>query len=284
LVGLLLVPLMQTRSRGAWLVLSLGLAVIAPLSVAVVGRAIGVVMPVAAPVLALVGYAFALLLLHVAVERRDADRLAAHLASFLPRDLARELAMQNPSGDSLGKPCQGVLLALRVVGLERWTASVDSLQALALVHALNSVAERGAHRHGGALEHVQGETLLLAWPRADADAVQAAVRSASELLGEIGELLQRNESQRYPLGVRAAVEAGAFLVAVAGSRNSRRPLLLGPAVDVALAMLALADELASPLLVGARAAGLRPGAPLVCLGQFLLPDHPEPGPLYRVAV
>lgn len=283
LVGLLFLPLMQTRSRVAWLVASVGLAVLAPLFIAVLGRIAGVVMPVSASILALVAYAFSLLLLLAAAERREAERMAAHLASFLPRDLARDIARQNPNGESLGKPCQGVLLALRIVGLDRWTASVDSLQALALVHALNSVAERGARRHGGALEHVQGETLLLAWPDADATAVQSAMSSASELLGEVGALLQPNESQRFPLGVRAALEAGSFLVAVAGSRSSRRPLLLGPAVDVVVAMLALADELASPLLVGARAAVLRPGAPLISLGQFLLPDHPEPGPLYRVA-
>ncbi len=283
LVALLLVPLMQAHTRGVWLVLSLGLALIAPSLMVLLGRLAGVILPVTAPVLALMSYVFALLLMHVLAERRAAERLAAHLASFLPGDLARDIAQQNPSGESLGKPCQGVLLALRIVGLERWTASVDSLQALALVHALNSVAERAAHRHGGALEHVQGETLLMAWTRADASAVHAAVATARDLLAETSALLQRNESQRHPLGVRAAVEAGAFLIAVAGSRTSRRPLLLGPAVDVAAGMLSLADELASPLLVGARAAALQPDVRLVSLGQFLLPDHPEPAPLYRVA-
>ena len=79
------------------------------------------------------------------------------------------------------------------------------------------------------------------------------------------------------------MESGAFLLAVAGSRTSRRPLLLGPAVDVTFGMLSLADELASPMLVGARAAALQPDILLVSLGQFLLPDHPEPAPLYRVA-
>ena len=79
------------------------------------------------------------------------------------------------------------------------------------------------------------------------------------------------------------MESGAFLLAVAGSRTSRRPLLLGPAVDVTFGMLSLADELASPMLVGARAAALQPDIPLVSLGQFLLPDQPEPAPLYRVA-
>ncbi len=283
-VGLLLLAFPQGRSRTAWLLFALGVSVLAPVLAAAVGRLGAVTLPVSAPVLALLAYALSLLLLQAAAERREAQRLTAHLQSFLPRDLAREIVSQSPSGESLGKPCQGVLLALRVVGLERWTASVDSIQALALVHGLNTLADRSAQLHGGALEHIQGETLLLAWSRADAAAVDAALATAQELLTELPELLQRNESQRYPLGLRAAVEAGAFLLAVAGARASRRALLLGPAADLAYAMLALSDELAVSLLVGAQAAQLRPGEPLVCLGQFLLPDQREPAPLYQVAV
>jgi class 3 adenylate cyclase len=231
---------------------------------------------------ALLGYSVGLLLLQASAERREARRLADHLASFLPRGLAQDIATQTPSGDSLGKPCQGVLLALRVAGLERWTSSVDSLQALAMVHAVSTVAERSAQRHGGALEHLQGETLLMAWSHADANGVHAAIATAIDLGRELDHLLRRNETERYPLGVRAAIESGAFLLGVAGSRTSRRPVLLGPTADAVLAMLALSDELASPLLVGDQAASAQPGDTLQPLGCFLLPDHPRPKQLYRV--
>jgi hypothetical protein len=82
--------------------------------------------------------------------------------------------------------------------------------------------------------------------------------------------------------LRAAVEAGPYLLAVAGSSNSRRSLMLGPAVDVALALLPLCDELASPLLMGQRAAGLQPRVPTHPMGQFLLPDSGQPQAVYRV--
>ena len=74
------------------------------------------------------------------------------------------------------------------------------------------------------------------------------------------------------------------MLGVAGSRTSRRPVLLGPAADAVLAMLALCDELASPLLVGDQAASAQPGDTLYPLGRFLLPDHPKPKQLYRVRV
>lgn len=284
LVGLLLVPLAPTRSRVLWLTGGLLAALAVPTLAAVGGRLSGVLLPVTAPALALLGYCVGLLLLQARAERLEARRLADHLQSFLPRGLAQDIAAQNPSSDSLGKPCQGVLLALRVVGLERWTASVDSLQALAMLHAVSTLAERGAQRHGGALEHLQGETLLMAWPRADAASVHEAIVTVRDLFHELEALLRRNESERYPLGVRAAIESGAFLLGVAGSRTSRRPVLLGPTADAVLAMLTLCDELASALLVGDQAASAQPGGTLHPMGRFLLPDHPRPKQLYRVDV
>lgn len=282
LVGVLLLPLAPTRSRVLWLAGGLLVALAAPTLAAAGGRLAGVLLPVTAPALALLGYCVALLLQQARAERLEARRLADHLQSFLPRGLAQDIAAQNPSGDSLGKPCQGVLLALRVAGLERWITSVDSLQALAMVHAVSTLAERGAQRHGGALEHLQGETLLMAWPRADAACVHAAVNTVRELFRELEALLRRNESERHPLGLRAAIESGAFLLGVAGSRTSRRPVLLGPTADAVLAMLGLCDELASSILVGDHAASAQPGDTLHPMGRFLLPDHPRPKQLYRV--
>jgi len=232
-----------------------------------------------------------------------------HLEGFLPPNLAREIARQNPSSESLGRPETGVVLALRVVGLERWSAAADSLKALGLVHAISSLAEKHARQHGGTLQHLQGDTLLLAWPVPESGqggrgehtatphpahptnlasssalqhAVQQAVLAARGLFLELGALLGTTETERYPLGLRAAVDTGPYLLAVAGSSASRRSLMLGPAVDVALALLPLCDELASPLLLGQRAAAAQPRLTLHPMGSFLLPDSGQPQTVCRV--
>jgi class 3 adenylate cyclase len=243
----------------------------------------------AAPTLGVVIFAFTLGALQVAAARQQARHLARHRESFLPRDLAREIARQNPSGESLGRPETGVVLALRVVGLERWSAAVDSLKALGLVHAISSLAEKHSRLHGGTLEHLQGDTLLLAWPvpaeqggPALQQAVQQAVLAARGLLVELGELLGTTETERYPLSLCAAVETGPYLLAVAGSSNTRRSLMLGPAMDVALALLPLCEELASPLLLGQRAAATQPRLRLHPMGSFLLPDSAQPQTVCRV--
>lgn len=283
-LALVLLPLLQLQRRPAWSALALAGALAAPLMIAIFARFADMTLPMAAPCAALMCFSLGLFMAQADTERRQVLRLAAHLESFLPRGLAHEIAQQNPSGESLGKPCEGVLLALRIVGLEHWIVSVDSLQALALVHAVSTVADRNATQHGGALEHVQGETFLLAWPRSDTSGVSAAIATGRKLIHELEPMLQHNESEYNPLGVRVAVEAGSFLVGVVGSRASRRPLLLGPVADTVLAMLPLCDELAAPLLVGPNAADTRPESTLHCLGQFLLPDQMHPKPLYRSEV
>jgi adenylate cyclase len=246
-------------------------------------------LPIAAPTLGVLAFSFALGGLHVQAARRQARTLARHLESFLPRNLAREIARQNPSSESLGRPENGAVLALRVVGLERWSAAADSLKALGLVHAISSLAEKHARQHGGTLQHLQGDTLLLAWPVPSAQdtpalqhAVQQSVLAARGLFAELGELLGTTETERYPLGLRAAVDTGPYLLAVAGSAASRRSLMLGPAVDVALALLPLCDELASTLLLGQRAAAAQPRLTLHPMGSFLLPDSGQPQTVCRV--
>jgi adenylate cyclase len=302
LVGALLGAVLTVAMRRPLMLFSAGAAVaLAPVALAALARTADHMLPAVSLSFGLAAFAFVLGLLQVEASRRQVRVLARHLESFLPRNLALEIARQNPSGDSLGRPESGVVLAIRVVGLERWSSAEDSLKALGLVHAVSTLAEKHSRLHGGNLEHLQGETLLLAWstpasaggdasrasapegPSAQARvAVQQAILAARGLLVELGALLGSTESERYPLGLRAAVEAGPYLLAVAGSSNSRRSLMLGPAVDVALALLPLCDELASPLLMGQRAAALQPRVPTHPMGQFLLPDSGHPQTVYRV--
>jgi adenylate cyclase len=276
-----------------------------PLLAAVLGRSLGplgLMLPVAAPTLALGMLASLLISLQMDAQRRRTHQLTHHLESFLPGHLAREIASQDPSGESLGRSDTGVILAVRVSGLQRWSAGVGSLKALALIHAISSLAETHARRQDGTLEHVQGDTLLLSWPThnpdtanrnppigtrnpgslSPQDAVQNAVHAARSLLVELGDILVANETETAPLSLRMAIDQGDFLLAVAGSRTSRRSLMLGRAIDNVLAMLPLCAELASPILMGQRAAQAGSRLSAHPMGQFLLPETRLPQIIYRV--
>ena len=297
LLGLTMLTCQRMVKRRTVMVVGAGLLLLLPLGLALLGRSLGSLghmLPVVAPTLGLASLAMLLTALHMDAQRRRTSQLTHHLESFLPRHLAQEIARQAPSDESLGRKGAGAILAVRVSGLQRWSAGVGSFKALALVHAITSLAENHARRQGGMLEHVQGDTLLLSWSTqpiapeettpgmAEQDAVHSAVQAARGLLTEMSQLLMANETETSPLGVRMAVDHGDFLLAVAGSRTSRRSLILGTAVDSVLAILPLCAELGSPILMGQQAALMLPRITLHPMGQFLLPESRNPQTLYRV--
>ena len=297
LLGLTMLTYQRMVKRRTVMVVGAGLLLLLPLGLALLGRSVGSLghmLPVVAPTLGLASLAMLLAALHMDAQRRRTTQLTHHLESFLPRHLAQEIARQAPSDESLGRKGAGAILAVRVSGLQRWSAGVGSLRALALVHAITSLAETHARREGGLLEHVQGDTLLLSWSTkpiepqettpgmAEQDTVHSAVQAARGLLTEMSQLLMANETETSPLGVRMAVDHGDFLLAVAGSRTSRRSLILGTAVDSVLAILPLCAELGSPILMGQQAALMLPRITLHPMGQFLLPESRNPQTLYRV--
>jgi adenylate cyclase len=290
--ALLLLPVLRASPAGQ---VRFGAAVAAALAVPavlVVGmRFAGHLLPLAAPAAGLLAAAVARLLWHLDRQRRQVREMADLLGSFLPPGLAVEIARRQASGQSLGKPCQGVLLGVQVAGLERWCSATDTLRGLGLIHAIHTVTQRQAQAHGGTIEHVQGELLVLGWPLADTASARAALDTARALHAELGPVLARNEQPGFPLAIAVAIEAGDYLLGVVGASDARRPVLLGPAAHDVLALLSMCEELASPILVGPAAAELvaaapagapKPPAPaLQSLGNFLLPDQPKPRTLYR---
>ena len=195
------------------------------------------------------------------------------------------MATQTPSGQSLGHPCDGVLVAVRIAGMDRWVSQVDSLQALALIHALHTAGQHSATLHGGSLEHAQGSTLYLTWPQSTPQALAAALSSVRHLQALLMPALMQNETLTHPLSTYAAIEAGAYLLGIVGESDSRRSVLLGPVANDVMGMLSLGEELASPILIGPKAAqAFADGAAaLQPLGRFLLPDQLQAKHLYRSA-
>lgn len=285
LVGWAMLPMGKSQLRLLWLCLGITLGMCVPWAVAALARRHGVVLPVAAPSLALLAHGLALLAWQAQQQRQNTKRLARHLESFLPPTLAHQVAAQTPSGQSLGRPCHGVLAAVRIAGMDRWVSQVDTLQALALIHALHTTAQQSATQYGGYLEHAQGSTLYLTWPESTPQAVAASLHSVRHLHTLLAPALLQNETLSHPLSAYTAIESGAYLLGIVGESDSRRSVLLGPVANDVMGMLSLGEELASPILVGPKAAQAFVGgdAVLQSLGRFLLPDQHRAKHLYRSA-
>lgn len=249
----------------------------------------GQAWPTVAPVLAVLAMLVAAVGVLLHGQRRQVARLAAALQSFVPAPLARQIAQQSLQVGSLGCPQEGYLLAVHIQGLHPWVSRADSLQALALVHALHATVQRIGHAHGGSMEHAQGGRFYLGWPQARADAAEAALDCAQALYAELTRLLAANEQPERPLSAWMALECGSYLLGLVGTPDGRRSVLLGPAANDVSAMLDLAPELASPLLLGPRAARALQATPggaadLRPLGIFQLPDGAAPQTLWWCAV
>lgn len=283
LAGLWLIPFSRTGYKLTALVPGLAIGLLAPIGLAWAGRAVlGAVFPITAPVLALLAYAMVILALLMLLLRRQTQALAQHLQSFLPPRLAQQIATQLPTGQSLGQSHTGVLAAARVDGLARWVGRVDSLQSLALIHAVHTTALRTALQYGGQLEHAQGDTLYMSWP--DASACAQALACMQELHRQLEPILEHNALEEAPLLFYAAMESGSYLLGVVGAQGGRRSVLLGPAANDVIGILDISAELDGPILLGPNAAQAliaSGNTALQSLGQFLLFEQAGARLIYR---
>lgn len=282
-----LLPLRRASTQW-WLWLPASLALLGPLAWALLGRiSLGGQFPIAAPTLALLGQIVGLLGLQLAWQWRQSQLLASQLQSFLPPGLAQQIATQVPSGHSLGQSHSGLLAGLRIDGLARWVGQVDSLQALALTHALQTSAQQAASEHGGALQYVQGDTLYLSWPDASALTTARALAALQALQRQLDPILGTNATASAPLLLYAALESGSYLLGLVGTAQAKRSVLLGPLAQKVTAILDLSPELDSPILLGPQAAAqLQPqdSTQLQSLGQFLLEGQTSACQIFRAKV
>lgn len=279
--------------RGAWLLprlLGIALALAVPPSVAWLAyrTAGGLLWPTAAPEVAvLIGAVLGamLLLWH---QRQQLRRLELALHSFVPAALARHIARQARHGGSLGHPQQGCLLGIHIQGLHAWVSQADTLQALALVHALHATIQQTARAHGGSVEYAQDGRYYLGWPsEPPTQCARAALTCARALHRQLQPVLLANERQHRPLSVWMALDCGSYLLGLVGTDDGRRGVLLGPLANDVAALLDLAPELAVPIVIAPAAeALLRQAAAadgLQSLGMFRLLDHPAPRELWWCA-
>jgi adenylate cyclase len=290
ILGALLTVRLSPQAHTRQIATVSGFALLAPFVLAYSARIGGWNLSITPIVAAVAVQITCSLLFNLAWLRRQSLVLAHHLQGFMPRALAMQVAARNTSSDSLGHADRGVILAIRVEGLQRWQDSVSPLQALGVIHALHAAAQGAASAAEGRLEQVQGQTLFLVWPvreQNDAASVARALVAARRCVQELSPVLQQNESDSYPLSMNMALEFGSFLHGVVGHSDSRRTILLGPVVSDVQAMLDLSGELASPVILGPNAASLASAAAsadtrVQRIGDFVLPEHAMAESLFRV--
>lgn len=224
-----------------------------------------------------------LLVVEYARTRLERQRLFSNLSSYLPYQMARQIAFQEPGGTVEARRESLIVLC---ADLRNYSAVQDVLQpeeAAGLLHGFLVEATRLIEMQGGSIYTFQGDAVIATWPDKAGSAL-AALSAGRELLDRGGRILpQQLPGGLEPLGLGVGIEVGSALVGSIGPARRRHHILLGQPLSQALQIQAMTAELGQPLLLGDRVAdALQAQTRLQDLGSYLLEGTRKPTRLYAL--
>jgi adenylate cyclase len=205
--------------------------------------------------------------------RFERARLYGNLASYLPAQVAAEIAFHEPSGVIEAERREVTALFADIRNFSAHCEGRPLEEAAALLHAFFTAANRVVEAHGGLVEEFIGDAIMAVWnaPQACPDHAAKALAAAHQLQAEIVQLFDQPPPPGLePLAVGIGIETGSAMVGSFGPANRRTHTALGETVTIAARLQALTADLAQPILVGEGAAARLPPDAVVSLGSFLL--------------
>jgi adenylate cyclase len=210
----------------------------------------------------------------------EKGRLYRNLSSYVPRPVAEQIALTEPSSDIEARRSDVTVLAADLQNFSRYCEARTPEDAARVLHRFFSTAETIIQAHGGVVEEMVGDNLLAVFngPLPCEDHPARALAAARELWLRCSEELPNIAGIGLePLSLSIGVESGMALVGSFGPARRRVHTVLGQTVTIALRLQALTADLAYPVLVGQTAAQRidpefkQSDLALKPLGSFLLP-------------
>lgn len=212
-----------------------------------------------------------LLLLEQRRLRSERTRVFNNLSSYLPGDVAREIAFSLPTSSIDARRCDVTLLSADLRNFAAFGEARPPEESAAVLHFFFSRATDIIERHGGRVQEFKGDSLLAIWDDQSAASARQALQAALEMQRSIdGELPQNPPSGLEPLALGIGIEQGPALIGSIGAANRRTHTLLGDTVTVTLRIQEMTANLAQPILIGECAARQLSDFGLQSQGSFLL--------------
>ena len=222
-------------------------------------------------IFALVG-ATLLFVLEQARMRSQRDRVYSNLASYLPGEIAKEIAFSLPNSSVNAKRENVTLLSADLRNFSAFGEMRSPEETAAVLHFFFQKATQIVEAHGGNLHEYKGDSILALWNAQDAQSAAQALAAAKQMVIEIDAIsLQANTPyglEQLALGV--SIEQGPALVGSIGPAHRRTHTLLGDTVTVTLRIQEMTAELAQPILIGECAARQLDMSALQSQGSYLL--------------
>lgn len=221
------------------------------------------------------------------LARLERERLYRNLSSYLPEQVAAQIALREPVGTIEAERREISVLFADLRNFSAYCEARPPEEAAALLHVFFSTAQRVVHAHGGIIEEFVGDAIMAIWnaPESCSQHPERALQAAQDLVREVTALLPEEAPPGLePLALGVGLETGKALVGSFGTAERRTHTALGETVTVAVRLQAMSVELASPIVVGPGAAAQLPEAGLVSVGSFLLEGLQRPRNLFLPAI
>ena len=232
----------------------------------------GAILPLAAPLLALVLGTIGAVALTYAGEVRSRRRLRTTFERFVPPDVAAELLPRDGGAPRLeSRRMEATVLFCDLRGFTTLAERLDAEQVIAVLNRYLELVSAAVFGHGGTVVSYQGDGVLAVFgaPLAQADhaarALAAARRILDEQLPAFNAWLREQRLADAPLDAGIGLNSGSVMSGLVGSERRVEYAAVGDATNVAARLQALGRELPGRLFVsasthdalGAAAGGLR---------------------------
>ena len=225
-----------------------------------------------------------LLLLEQSRIRSEHGRVFANLNSYLPRDVAKEIAFNLPSSSINAKRCDVTLLSADLRNFSAFGEARPPEESAALLHVFFVRATEIVEAHGGQIQEFKGDSLLAVWEGDHSNSAQRAIQAAKAMQVSIDkELLpQHPPAGLEPLALGIGIEQGPVLRGSIGPAHRRSHTMLGDSVAITLRIQEMTAELAQPVLIGECAARHLRDHKLESQGSYLLKGLITPHTLFAL--
>ncbi len=225
-----------------------------------------------------------LLLLEYGRVRAERGRVFGNLNSYLPSDIARDIAYSLPSSSINARRSEMTLLCADLRNFSAFGESRPPEESAAVLHYFFTRGTRIVEEFGGRVHEFRGDGLIAVWDGqegSDANRALGAARKMQEI--EIAEMLPEDSPQNLePLALGIGIEQGGVLIGSVGPAHRRGHVLLGDTVTIVFRIQELTADLAQPILVGGNAAKKLPDEQLESQGHFLLDGLRNPHHLFAL--
>ena len=213
-----------------------------------------------------------LLLLEQGVLRSERSRVFHNLNSYLPGDVAKEIAYSLPNSNINAKRKDVTLLCADLRNFAAFGEARPPEESAAMLHFFLVKATELVQKHGGRIQEFRGDGLLAVWDGQNSEVAVAAFNAAQEMQEVIASRLLTQDLPEWlaPLALGIGIEQGTALIGSIGPANRRAHTLLGDTVTISLRIQEMTAELAQPILIGECAARQLSEKGLESQGSYLL--------------